>query len=154
MSRTVCKLATSQYSSPPPPASPRMLPHVQIQSLLRAKRAHARRMRTDEFLYTSVHDIKVINHLLMNAAICSTNRTQRFPSVFLQMHQQMRPEYVVDDGEGLEADAADFRRSVGCGIGFDLHFRRGVGGSAGFRLRSNGMISIDEAVGDSGSASV
>ena len=83
---------------------------VNVQSPLRAKRADARRMRTDELLDARVYNEEVVDHLLVDAAVRAANGTDRLAAVLLHVLQQMEAERVVDDGEALEADAARFGR--------------------------------------------
>ena len=103
---------------------PVVLRRVLIQRSLSAKYTDALRMRTDEFLHATVDDEQVVDEMVVLPAVCPANGTDGFAGVELQMCQQVKPEDVRVDLEGLKAEAAALhRRTGGCRRRLTLHAR-------------------------------
>ena len=52
-------------------------------------------MRTDQLFDSSVNQQEMVNHLVINTAVCVTRRTNGFPLVRLQMIDQMKSVLIV-----------------------------------------------------------
>ena len=81
---------------------------VSLQSSFHAKGSDASRMRTNEFLQSSVDDEEVVDDLFVGSAVDATLRADRLPAIRLQMRQQMQAILVSVAVEMLKADAAIF----------------------------------------------
>ena len=80
--------------------------HMQVQGSLRAKCPHARRKWAHKLLHPSVHNQKVVDHLVSGEAVRFTDGAKGLSLEILQMFQKMRSVDVVDSLKAFDADAA------------------------------------------------